>query len=82
MSEIVFLADIAIGRDHFEALPIILADAGGIAEAVRRRGGQLCRAMLDRDGSAAWHALAYLHLNGTTRVAAARVKLGRYQSED
>jgi hypothetical protein len=82
MTEIVFLTDIAIPRDQFEALPILTVDGANIAEAVMRQGGRLCRAVIEREGKAAWHALAWLHFNGTTRVTATRVKLGRYQSED
>ncbi|MFZ5715797.1 MAG: hypothetical protein ACOY3N_23465 [Bradyrhizobium sp.] len=82
MTEIVFLNDTAIPREHFEALPVLTVDGISIAEAVIRQGGKLCRAVLDRDGRAAWHALAWLHFNGTKRVTATRVKLGRYQEED
>lgn len=80
--DIVFLSDAVMARESFEQLPIVAGDAARIAEAVKRLHGRLCRAVIERDGSTAWHALAWLSINGLERVAAARVKLGRYQSED
>lgn len=80
MTDIVFLADALMAREAFEQLPMI-AD-GDIAGAVRRMGGKLCRAVIERDGAQAWHAIAWLYINGSERVTAARVKLGRFQSEE
>jgi hypothetical protein len=48
----------------------------------KQKGGELCRAAIEREGRHEWHALAWLYINGTERVTAARVKFGRYQHED
>lgn len=82
MNEIIFLADALITREAFEALPALVGFDGGLVGAVKNMGGQLCRTMIERDGVHAWHACAWLYINGSERVAAARVRLGRFQSED
>jgi hypothetical protein len=82
MSEIVFLHDALMAREAFEQLPTIATGGASVAAMVQRAGGKLCRALIERNGRREWHALAWLHLNGTNRVTAARIKFGRYQHED
>lgn len=82
MIEIVYLRDAAMPREAFEQLPTIPTDGGSVAHAVKRMRGQLCRAMIERDGGHAWHALAWININGTERVTAARVRFGHYHKED
>jgi hypothetical protein len=82
MSEIKFLRDAHMARDAFERLPTIHATGASVAAMVERAGGKLCRAMIERGGRPEWHALAWLYIDGTERVTAARVKFGRYQHED
>jgi hypothetical protein len=82
MTHIAFLRDALMAREAFEQLPTLVADGVSVAEMVKRAGGQLCRALVERDGRHEWHALAWLYLNGTERVTAARVKFGNYRRED
>lgn len=82
-NDIVFLRDTSMSREAFERLPLCAATNGAaVAEMARAIAGRTCRVKLDRDGVPSWHAVAWLSINGTERVTAARVKFGRYQSED
>jgi hypothetical protein len=82
MIDIVFLNDAVMAREAFEQLPALAGDAASLVTTAQRKGGQLFRAPIERNGRHEWHALAWLYINGTERITAARVKFGRYQSED
>jgi hypothetical protein len=82
MTDIIFLPDALMARDAFEQLPTLVADGVSVATMAKQKGGELCRATIEREGRHEWHALAWLSINGTERVTAARVKFGRYQHED
>jgi hypothetical protein len=82
MSEIVFLHDALMARDAFDALPALVLDGTSIPTMVKHMGGKLCRVLIEREGRPEWHAAAWLYINGSERVTAARVKFGRYQHED
>lgn len=80
--DIVFVRDTAMSREDFEALPFCKAlGNSAVAEGVKAHRGQLCRALIARDGVRDWHVAALIYLNGTNRVTAARVQFGRYQRE-
>jgi hypothetical protein len=80
MSEIVFLNDALMAREAFEQLPAIAGPA--IATTVERYRGRLCRALIERDGKPAWHALAWLYINGAERATAARIRFGNFRADD
>lgn len=82
MTDIIFLPDALMAREAFEQLPTLIADGVSVATMARRRAGELCRAAIERDGRHEWHALAWLYINGTERVTAARVRFGSYRHED
>lgn len=82
MSDLVFLNDALMARDAFESLPAITADGASLAAMIRHAGGKLCRVLIERDGRHEWHAAAWLYLNGAERIAAARIRFGKYQQED
>lgn len=82
MSDIVFLRDATMPREQFDTLPDLSADLAALVDRCKRMAGRLCRAKIERDGVRAWHAIACIYINGAERVTAARVRLGRYQSED
>jgi hypothetical protein len=82
MTDIVFLPDALMARDAFVQLPTLIADAAGVAAMAKKMAGKLCRAEIEREGRREWHALAWLYINGTERVTAARVKFGNYRAEN
>lgn len=80
--DIVFVRDTSMSRDDFETLPMCKPTrARDLINTVKARGGQLCRTLIERDGAKAWHVAAWIYINGTERVTAARVQFGRYQWE-
>jgi hypothetical protein len=82
MSEIVFVRDTVMSRDTFEQLPACASDGDKLVEMVKAFQGRLCRAMLEREGIAGWHAIAWHDFNGAERAVATRVIVRTYQAED
>jgi len=82
MTEIVFVRDTVMSRDTFEQLPACANDGGNLIEMVKALQGRLCRAMIEREGIAGWHAIAWHDFNGIECAVATRVIVRRYQAED
>ena len=83
MSDIIFVRDTVMPRDIFEQLPDCNGSNGAdLAEMARAMAGRLCRAKIERNGKAAWHAIAWTHFNGTEGAVASRVVVGTYTPED
>lgn len=82
MTEIVFLNDALMAREHFDTLPDLGGDRRDVIERCKRMKDRLCRAKIERDGERAWHALAFISIDGAERITAARVKFGHYRRED
>ncbi|WP_316234999.1 MULTISPECIES: hypothetical protein [unclassified Bradyrhizobium] len=83
IQDIVFFRDVIMPAEAFEQLPPAPAiEDARLIDVLKTQYGRLYRALIERDGKPAWHAVAWHNLNGHERPIAARIIIRKFQQED
>lgn len=80
--DIVFFPDVIMPLETFRALPPAHNDGERLIKELKDDYGRVHRAMIEREGKPAWHAIAWHNFNGRERPLASRIILRKFQQED
>lgn len=80
--DIVFFPDVVMPPEAFSSLPPARNDGERLISDLKHHYGRVHRALIDREGKPAWHAIAWHNFNGRDRPLASRIIVRNYQPED